>query len=104
MNAQDLKRAKEALAGIVGAESVLDGHTDLAEFQPGRAGTGKALLSVQPSDAKQVRSLIRLANESGLSLVFTSSGPPRFRGDSAPSSEAVIVDMSRMDGRSCRPT
>jgi FAD/FMN-containing dehydrogenase len=52
---------------------------------------------VRPAESVQVRELIKLANKEGLNLVFSSSGPPRFRGDTVPEGEAVIVDMSGMD-------
>src|SRR4030042_3073951 len=52
---------------------------------------------VSPTSTAQVRELVKLARSEGTNLVFTSSAPPRFRGDSIPSGEGVIVDMSKMD-------
>lgn len=94
MNDSNLSSTKEDLAGIVGNDAVSDDSGDLATF---RGGGGKPLVLVKPTDVKQVRALIELANDSKLNLIFASSGPPRFRGASAPSSDAVIVDMSQMD-------
>lgn len=91
----DLAQVAEELGGIVGPEAVSDDILELEGFRG--TGQGKAVLVVRPSGAKQVRKLIKLANEKSFDLVFTSSGPPHFRGDSTPSTEAVMVDMSRMD-------
>lgn len=98
MKAKDLLDLKEKLAGVAGADGVSDDAETLSSYESaGLAGGGKPLLLVRPSEAPQVRTLIKLANEVGLNLVFSSSGPPRYRGDTVPSGEAVIVDMSRMD-------
>ena len=96
MNAQNLTRTKERLAVIVGADGASDDPGVLAGFSD-PALPGKPLLLARPADTRQVRDIIKLANASGLGLVFSSSGPPRFRGDTVPSGEAVIVDMSGMD-------
>jgi FAD/FMN-containing dehydrogenase len=98
MNDTDLPALKKRLAGIAGADRVSDDAGDLAGYESaGMTGGGKPLLLVRPSDASQVRTLVKLANETGVNLVFSSSGPPRFRGDTVPSGEAVIVDLSGMD-------
>jgi FAD/FMN-containing dehydrogenase len=40
--------------------------------------------------------LIKLSRTDGYNLVFSSSMPPKYRGDSTPSGDGIIVDMSRM--------
>jgi len=98
VKAKDLLDLKEKLAGVAGSDGVSDDAETLSSYESaGLSGGGKPLLLIRPSEASQVRTLIKLANEVGLNLVFSSSGPPRYRGDTVPSGEAVIVDMSRMD-------
>ena len=89
---------KAKLAAIVGEENVSEDPSFLSGFSGAGAVTGgKALAAVRPSSTAQVRELIKLARTGGLNLVFVSSAPPRMRGDSVPSGEAVIVDMSGMN-------
>lgn len=98
MPATDVNGLKEKLSSIVGDGGVSDEAAALATFRSaGPAGGGEPLLVVRPSSSGQVRGLVGLANELRLNLVFSSSGPPRFRGDTVPDGEAVIVDMSGMD-------
>jgi FAD/FMN-containing dehydrogenase len=89
---------KEKLSAIVGEGRVSDDAAALSSYQSaGLADGGDPLLVVRPAETGQVRDLVKLANEGGLNLVVSSSGPPRFRGDTVPHGEAVIVDMSGMD-------
>lgn len=98
MPATDVIGMKDKLSAIVGEGGVSDDAASLSSYQrAGIADGGKPLLVVRPAEPGQVRGLIKLANEDGLNLVISSSGPPRFRGDTVPSGEAVIVDMSGMD-------
>jgi hypothetical protein len=96
VNDLDLAGIKERLMGIVGENGVSDDPELLSGYK-GSDPAGVPLLVARPTDARQVRDLIRLANGSGIDLVFSSSGRPRFRGDTVPSGEAVIVDMSAMN-------
>lgn len=98
MSATDVIGLKEELSGIVGEDRVSDDASALSSYRSaGLASGGSPLLVVRPAESVQVRELIKLANKEGLNLVFSSSGPPRFRGDTVPEGEAVIVDMSGMD-------
>lgn len=98
MSATDVIGLKEKLSGIVGEDRVSDDASALSSYRSaGLASGGSPLLVVRPAESVQVRELIKLANKEGLNLVFSSSGPPRFRGDTVPEGEAVIVDMSGMD-------
>jgi len=86
------------LEEIVGAGNVLTDKDLLATYSgAGLTAGGKPLAVVRPSDTKQVRELVKLARQEGLNLVFSSSSPPRFRGDCVPEGEGIIVDMSVMD-------
>ncbi len=89
---------KDKLAAVVGADNVSEDPSFLSTFNTaGAVGGGRPLAAVRPSSTAEVRQLIKLARTDGLNLVFSSSAPPRLRGDSVPSGEAVIVDMSGMD-------
>lgn len=92
---QDLREKLEAITGPGGVRE--DGEALSWYAAAGIAGGGKPLFRLVPSDAAQVRAIVKLARETGTNLVFSSSGPPRFRGDTVPSGEGVIVDMSGMD-------
>jgi len=52
---------------------------------------------VWPENIKEVQQLVQLANNLSLSLVPTSSEPPRFHGTSVPKKEGtIIVDFTKM--------
>ncbi len=98
MSATDVTGLREKLSSIVGESGVSDDSSTLETYRSaGLATGGEPLLLVRPGDSGQVRDLVKLAGEDGLNLVLSSSGTPRFRGDTVPSGEAVIVDMSGMD-------
>jgi FAD/FMN-containing dehydrogenase len=90
---------KKKLTEIVGDEACSDDAGILEEYASclSIAPDGKPVLLVKPRNAKQVREIVLQARESGLNLVPVSSGPPRIRGDSLPSGEGIMVDMSSMD-------
>jgi len=86
------------LASIVGKENVKTDEDSLSNYR--KAGTekgGNPAAVVRPRDTKQVREIVKLARSEKLNLIFSSSSPPRFRGDSIPKGEGIIVDMSKMD-------
>jgi FAD/FMN-containing dehydrogenase len=89
--------AKDKLSALLGAEAVADDAALLASYtEAGAVAGGAPSLLVRPSSSEEVRTLVKLAREEGLNLVFTSSAPPRLRGDSIPAGEGVIVDLSGM--------
>jgi FAD/FMN-containing dehydrogenase len=86
------------LAAIVGEDNISNDPEVLSTYRrAGMTDGGDPQLIVRPTSPAQVRELIRLAREEGNNLVFSSSAPPRFRGDSIPAGEGIIVDMSGMD-------
>lgn len=94
----ETKVVLEKLSAVVGSENVSASEELLSTYRA--AGTvegGEPLAVVRPGSTKEVRELIRLAREEKYNLVFSSSAPPRLRGDSVPRGEGIIVDMSRMD-------
>ncbi|MDD3718809.1 MAG: FAD-binding oxidoreductase [Actinomycetota bacterium] len=89
---------KDKLSAIVGSENVSEDPDLLATWrQAGPVSGGEPQLLVRPRSTAEVRELVKLARAEGINLVFSSSAPPRVRGDSVPAGEAVIVDMSGMD-------
>ena len=98
MTVGEIQDVREKFEGTAGPGSVSDDSEALSWYaSAGLAEGGKPLFRVVPTDATQVRELVKLARKTGINLVFSSSGPPRFRGDTVPSGEAVIVDMSAMN-------
>jgi FAD/FMN-containing dehydrogenase len=95
MSALDVAALKKDIAEIVGPDRVTDDKGDLSAYSVTRDGGG-AVLVARPVNPRQVRDLVGLANARGAGLVLSSSGPPRFRGDTAAEGEAVVVDMSGM--------
>ena len=90
---------KDALIKIVGAENVIDNSITLEEYSKDQSFTPPMmpLMVVKPGNADEVQGIVKWANQTKTPLVPVSSGQPRFRGDSVPSSEgAVIVDLSGM--------
>lgn len=87
------------LEKIVGKEHVLDGPGKLQEYsiRPGASWNAPRCV-VEPADIDELQQIVKWANEQKIPLVPVSSGPPHFRGGSAPGAEgAVIVDMRRMN-------
>lgn len=98
MSPPDVSVLRKVLSGIVGDKNVLDDTGTLAGYSIDGGGTPRPGLVARPGNPRQVRDVVRLAKETGTKLVFASSGPPRFRGDTSPrEDDAVIVDMSAMD-------
>ncbi|RJP33566.1 MAG: FAD-binding oxidoreductase [Actinobacteria bacterium] len=90
--------SRDKLVAIVGEEGVSADPALLQSFRgAGAVSGGEPALVVRPSSTAEVRELVKLARADGLNLVFSSSAPPRLRGDSVPAGEAVMVDMSGMD-------
>ncbi len=87
----------DKLTGIVGLGNVTTEPDRLRTYQAaGMVTGGDPLAILKPQDTQQVRELVNLARGEGYNLVFSSSAPPRFRGDSIPRGEGIIVDMSEM--------
>ena len=91
---------KQALAGIVGQENILDDPDALKAYSRDQSFTLPMTpsLAVKPETSDEVEEIVMWANKSETPLVPVSSGPPRFRGDTVPSSDGtVIVDLSSMN-------
>jgi FAD/FMN-containing dehydrogenase len=90
---------KEKLMGIVGAANVLDDPGTLEAYSRDESFVRpmKPWFVVKPKNAAEVQEIVKCANETQTPLVPVSSGPPRFYGDTVPSTPgAVIVDLSGM--------
>ncbi len=88
----------EKLRKIVGKDHVSTDKKRLQTFRQVPLVSGaKPKAVVSPASTDEVKDLIKLAREEGLNLVLSSSVGSRFRGDSVPTGEGIIVDMSGMD-------
>jgi FAD binding domain/FAD linked oxidases, C-terminal domain len=88
----------EAFGQVIGPENVSTDKTDLESYRSaGLSSRGEPAAVVRPHGMEQLRDVILMARETGANLVFSSSYPPRFRGDSIPGGEGVIVDLTSMD-------
>jgi len=91
---------KEQLSKIVGAEYVFNDSQTLEAYAKDLSFvlSVKPRFVVKPKNVDEVQRLVRWANETNTPLVPLSSGPPRFHGDTVPSTPGgVIVELSRMN-------
>jgi FAD/FMN-containing dehydrogenase len=90
---------KEKLVKIVGARNVSDDQAVLDAYSRDISfvNTVKPACVVKPKTEAEIKQVVQLANKTNTPLVSVSSGEPRFRGDTVPSTGgAVIVDLSGM--------
>lgn len=93
----ETNNAMEKLTKIVGEDHVSTDKERLKPFREAPLVSGaKPQALVCPASTDEVKDLIKLAREDGLNLVFSSSSGSRFRGDSLPTGEGIIIDMSEM--------
>jgi hypothetical protein len=89
--AQELSRA-------IGAENVSTDPAALRSYSGDYSsvtGTCPEFI-VYPHSKKDVREIVRIANQHQIALVPVSSGPPRFHGDTVPSERGIVVDFGGM--------
>ncbi len=88
---------KEELVSILGAAAVTDSPASLDAYSGDMSLTPpmKPRLVVNPKNAAEVQAIVQWANRTQTPLIPVSSGPPRFRGDTVPTTPgAIIVDLS----------
>ncbi len=89
----------KALAGIVGAENLLE-HKDILKEHSGDLSFAPRVRPrsvVRAGNAEEVQAIVRWANETRTPLVPMSSGAPHSYGDTVPGAGgAVIVDLGGM--------
>lgn len=91
---------KENLIGIVGKENVFNDTVSLESFSHDQSWALpiKPGFIVKPKNVDEVQAVVKWANQTKTPLVPVSSGPPRFYGDTVPSTTgAVIINLSRMN-------
>jgi FAD/FMN-containing dehydrogenase len=89
----------QMLTGVVGEANLsVDGATlEAYSKDMSFANQTRPACVAKPHSAPEVKELVALANETLTPLVPVSSGAPRFRGDTVPSTGgAVVVDLSEM--------
>ncbi len=89
---------QEDLAAIVGAANVVDSQEGLEAYCSDESFVrgAKPQFAAMPKTTDEVLELVQWANRTATPLVPVSSGPPHFRGDTVPSCEGIVVDLSRM--------
>lgn len=90
---------RQELIEIVGDENVYDDPSVLDEYSKDNSFVNRMRPDyvVKPKNADEVEAIVKWANNTLIPLVPVSSGPPRFRGDTVPSTGgAVIFDLRRM--------
>jgi FAD/FMN-containing dehydrogenase len=94
----ETNQTMEKLTKIVGQDRVSTDKEKLKPFGEAPLASGaKPQALVCPTSTGEVKDLIKLARQEGMNLVLSSSAGSRFRGDSVPRGEAIIIDMSEMD-------
>jgi FAD/FMN-containing dehydrogenase len=91
--------SKEGLNSILGPECIIKDPETLETYSKDMSFVKpmKPRVVVKPRNPDEVQAIVRWANETATPLVPVSSGPPRFHGDTVPSTPgAVIVDLSEM--------
>ena len=89
----------EKMKDIVGAENFYDGPEILEaysmdhSFVPPR----KPIAVVRPKSTDQIKAIVDFANETLTPIITTSSGFPKFHGDSIPSCPGIVVDLSGLN-------
>ncbi|MDH5695612.1 MAG: FAD-binding oxidoreductase [Dehalococcoidia bacterium] len=88
---------KEDLIGVVGPESVSDSQERLRLYAKDHSLSSPCMPGyvVQPGTVGEIQQIIKLANESKISIVPCSSGI-HFNGNTIPSQVGVILDLRRM--------
>ena len=89
----------EEFSQVVGKENIERKPNVLEAFSKDSSFVSpvKPTCVVKVKNLEEVQNLVKLANETQTPLIPVSSGSPRFRGDTVPSTgDAVIVDLSGM--------
>ncbi|HQP32292.1 MAG TPA: FAD-binding oxidoreductase [Deltaproteobacteria bacterium] len=90
---------KERLSAIVGNDRYADCARDLSPYATclWPVADGKPVCVVRPSNRNQIQHIMLAANDLDMNVVPVSSTGPRVRGDSVPTGEGIVVDLSSMD-------
>jgi len=92
--------SREQLIKIVGIDNVFDSQEAIESYSRDHSFVAPLMpwFVVRPKNVEEVQGIVKWANETSTPLVPVSSGPPRFHGDTVPSTTgAIIVDLSGMD-------
>ncbi len=91
---------KEKLTKVVNSDQIFDDDEVLGEYASDHSFVPikKPSLVVKPKSAMEVQKIVNFANRLNFPLIPVSSGLPRFRGDTVPSADGVvIVDLQEMN-------
>jgi len=86
-------------ADIVGADHFYDAPENLEAYSQDHSfvPSRKPLAVVKPRNTDEIKQIIDLANETLIPLIPTSSGLPKFHGDTIPTCPGIVVDLSGLD-------
>jgi FAD/FMN-containing dehydrogenase len=87
------------VAKIVGAKRVYDDPTTLEAYSKDHSFVPprKPLAVVKPKNTDQIKEIIDWANKTLVPLIPTSSGFPKFHGDTISTVPGIVVDLSELD-------
>jgi FAD/FMN-containing dehydrogenase len=75
------------------APEILEAYSKDYSFVPPR----KPLAVIKPKNTDEIKQIIDLANETLTPIIPTSSGFPKFHGDTIPRMSGIVVDLSDLD-------
>jgi FAD/FMN-containing dehydrogenase len=75
------------------APEVLEAYSKDYSFAPAR----KPLFVIKPKNTNEIKQIIDLANETLTPIIPTSSGFPKFHGDTIPIMSGIVVNLSDLD-------
>ena len=89
---------KDELAGIMGADRVTDDAKKLEPYSRDYSLSAPSMPGyvVQPKNAEEIQSIIKLANKNKLPVIPCSSGI-HFNGDTIPAKGGIVLDLSKMN-------
>jgi FAD/FMN-containing dehydrogenase len=72
---------------------ILEAYSKDHSFVPSR----KPLAVIKPKNTDEIKEIIDLANETLIPIIPTSSGFPKFHGDTIPTIPGIVLDLSTLD-------
>ncbi len=94
-----MKMAMERFKDLAGPNHFYDGDEILSKYSKDHSFVNprKPLAVIKPKSTDKIKKIIDLANETLIPIIPTSSGFPKFHGDTIPAIPGVVVDLSNLD-------
>jgi FAD/FMN-containing dehydrogenase len=93
MNPTQLNHELSKIVGVdhfYDAPEILEAYSKDHSFAPPR----KPLAVLKPTERDQIRKIVSLANDTLMTIIPTSSGFPKFNGDTIPACPGIVLDLS----------